>query len=223
MARKHRSVQDQINQYMKSLAKNISSANVYEAAKPVIYELIQESPEYQSMVNYDGELFAYFGFPTGKQKEMVDAVVEKLIENAEFKLIVLEIGVVNNFTISLDVDEVKSGALKLEEAKIQTGRNTKNSPLEWARWILKEGVNIVIPDYSLDFDSESHDEESRSGTDTWMKYDGGGGFSVPAEFAGTDDDDFISRALTQGNRWHPKLLAKIKASVIKELERVYNG
>lgn len=224
MAKSHKSLASQINAYMKSLAKNISSERVYQDIKPVIYELVQSSDAYQSMTNYDGELFAYFGFPAGKQKNMVDAVIERLIETADFKITALSVGVKYVFNISFEVDIDKSGALELPEAVIETAKNTKNAPLKWAKWILKRGDSIVIKDYILDFDSELHNEESRSGTDTYMIYNPSyTGFAVPSEFSGTNENNFMSRALIYNGDFHPKILNALRDSVIKELGRVYNG
>ena len=63
--------------------------------------------------------------------------------------------------------------------------------LEWLRWLLKEGNAVIVSQYDFAFKST---RSSRTGLGIMVKKRGGG-WKVPSQYAGTDDDNFATRAL----------------------------
>jgi hypothetical protein len=61
--------------------------------------------------------------------------------------------------------------------------------LHWLRWLLLEGYKMIVVNYH--FEAKAGEGRSRGGVMTK-----GGSWRIPPEYAGTEDDNFITRAFS---------------------------
>mgnify|MGYP003646261604 FL=1 len=67
----------------------------------------------------------------------------------------------------------------------------QGTPLEWLKWLLLEGDRVIVANYRFE---PSNKGTSRTGEGIMIKTRGGG-WNVPPQFAGVDNDNFATRAL----------------------------
>lgn len=70
----------------------------------------------------------------------------------------------------------------------------KKDKIDWLRWLLESGTNTVIPEYRVKFGNFG--ENSRTGG-AIMVTGNGVNWGVPAEYAGTSKDNWLTRTLAQ--------------------------
>lgn len=80
--------------------------------------------------------------------------------------------------------------LSLGDATVITA---KGQPLPWLEWLLKFGDKVIIRDYDVSFSTKSS-SKSRSGLAIMIKGKGTN-WRVPPEFAGTMENNFVTRAI----------------------------
>ena len=99
--------------------------------------------------------------------------------------------------------------LGIENASITYYSKKNKTPvvLDWLSWLLKEGDRIIVS--SFDFDLEAG--RGRTGLGKMKK---GGSWRVSPQYAGTEDDNFITRAL--GSRALQGSMASIIEKAIKK-------
>lgn len=68
--------------------------------------------------------------------------------------------------------------------------DSKGGPVEWIRWSLEEGDNLVVADYRIYL--ATNRKTSRSGLAVMIK---AGSWRVPSEVSGTPNDNWITREL----------------------------
>lgn len=94
----------------------------------------------------------------------------------------------NKITGGLRVEAIRSDyadVLKLAESILVT---EKGESLPWLRWLLFEGNNTIILDYSVRFQTGA----GRTGGGIMVK---GGSWGIPYEFAGGINDNFVTRGI----------------------------
>jgi hypothetical protein len=78
--------------------------------------------------------------------------------------------------------------------------------LHWLDWLLKRGDNIIVVNYQYNPESGL----GRSGLGNMIP---GGAFRIPPEYSGTDDDNFVTRALIGTQQ--EKQISKIFQDILK--------
>lgn len=215
----NKSIAQQINDYYQSKLKEISNEKVLSQIKPIFIELLKESETYKSIVSGDGYLRGALGFPYGEEQEMIDSIIYHIADSVELKLNPSSVNGNFNFNIDLNVKISDSGVFNLPEAIIET---EKGEQLEWLRWLLEEGTKPVISGHHVSFNlNYIQSGYSRSHLALMFK---NGSFAIPAQFAGTEDDNWIKRALSNGSGGlNESINQKLLESLRIELDRVYNG
>jgi hypothetical protein len=92
------------------------------------------------------------------------------------------------FTIGI-IQSDYSDVLSSPDASFSYASAFTSGTIEWLRWLLLEGTNVLVTSY--DFVPSN---EGRTGMGT-MVYKKSGSWTVPPEFAGTASDNFVLRAL----------------------------
>ena len=157
----------------------------FEIAARAYYWLL-DSPEIQSLESSAvGSLAAQFGIPLGSQL----AVQQKIIE-AIVKSIKVDIYKATNTLdgIILDISSQPMdfrNLLNMKEADIDIGHRKLN----WLRWLLTEGTSIIVVGYR--YSPEAGIGRSKGGIMIEK-----GNWRVPPEFAGTEENNFITRAFS---------------------------
>lgn len=145
-----------------------------------IVSTLRESLEYQALTT--GQLRGELGIP---DTSVVDRIIEAVADNA---IITLDstLGVFGGIRIGILLDDYND-LLTMPEASYFYTSNEGIKVIEWLRWMLSEGTNLIVLDY--DFDPSSN---GRTGLGVMKK---GTGWQIPTEFAGTFNDNFLTRAL----------------------------
>lgn len=160
--------------------------------KDLTYWILFESDTIQSLLGRAGEednLAYHFGLWAGSEPSIVEEIIQIITGNIYDKFDGWKStanGSEGNFRILLHGSTIDT----LVESSIGKIDTAKGEQIPWLEWLLTRGNEIIIADYHIKFGFAM---ASRSGgaimapTLEW---------SVPSQFAGTRDDNWITRALT---------------------------
>lgn len=162
-------------------------------------ELVRATPEFQSIWSND-KLNYELGL--SNPQHTLNAVLDALAEGVEvvFNPVVHIAG--NKLAGSVQVILVKdkfTDILGISEAQYRSGRYN----IPWLHWLLFEGDRVLLADYGILRGTFAH---SRSGEAIMVKNNKR--WSMPPEFSGTEDNNFITRAFT-GRGDTEQLIGKI--------------
>jgi hypothetical protein len=165
-----------------NLKKNKDRA--LKQVKSLIPAWIEEQPEIQSILDQGvfGSLNAQFGFIVGTAPEAVSAIVSAVSESVFVEFGQVKSDLSGGITFYFQPDTF-SNLLSLPQASIPA----LTGPLPWLEWLLTRGSTTIVSGYSY-----NPDDSGRSGGGTMRL---GSAWRVPPQFAGTIEDNFISRAL----------------------------
>lgn len=180
----------QINrQISKSLAKDLrrnlkkNEKKTQDRIKSLIPLWIKQQPEIASILDQGifGSLNAQFGFVQGTAPEAVDAICAAVANAVQVEFNVkdnLDGGIIfyfqpNDFYNVLGISQANIPAL--------------SGSLPWLYWLLTQGTATIVSGYTY-----QPDNSGRSGGGTMVS---GKAWRVPPQFAGTIEDNFITRAL----------------------------
>lgn len=167
-------------------------------------ELFKQTDTYESLVG--GSLNHEFGFEMGTAQTKVDAVLEAISQIIQVRIttpIVEGERLQGSIEVFLDPFELET-VFSMEEAQIET---EKGATLNWLEWLLSRGNEIIIGDY---FYLAIPSPYSRSGVGIMVKNKVGKTYKVNSSYAGTLDDNWITRSLFN------KDLLKVYSRIIKE-------
>ena len=132
----------------------------------------------------NNELAAQLGLVAGTSSSAVDAIVQSVINSTDI--------VIDRFTKRL------SGSVSLQFQPdhfanlfaIHQGHVSlpESGDLHWLKWLLEKGHSIIVVNY--------HFTPSSGGRSGGGVMSTGGAWRIPPEFAGTLDDNFITRAFS---------------------------
>lgn len=152
----------------------------------ILISSIQSQPEYSALLG--GTLQGEFGIPDPQAR--LNEIMSTIRSGQVVKKIPVKISA-NGIKAGIKLQMVKSDfsdLLSLGSASFDTEKGTK---LEWLRWLLTEGDTIIISDYQFVLGSYP---TSRTGFGVMRQF-GGSGWRVPPEFAGTVQNNWITRAI----------------------------
>ena len=145
---------------------------------------IRKQPEIQSILaGGPGSLIGQFGI-TLSPTSIVSSIIDSVISTCEIKFIKYSNSLKGGFELSCQPNNL-ANLLSLPQ-----GHTVYNGgDLHWMDWLLLRGDMIIIANYQYNPQTGI----GRSGAGNMV---GGGAFRIPPEFAGTDNNNFITRALT---------------------------
>lgn len=148
---------------------------------------VRSQPEMVELANRSGigSLAAQFGLVYGTGPEAVDAIVNAITDS-----VALDITKVDKKTLRGGIKVRFMTATFAELLGIKEGfvRTEEGEDLHWLKWLLLDGFKAVVTGYHFQFK-----RAGRSGGGYMRK---GGTWRVPPQFAGTEKDNFVTRALT---------------------------
>lgn len=164
------------------LKKNVP--NIQSSCKQLAGEWIMAQPELASLVSGDPDSLAgLFGIRSGQVASAVNAIVTSVQESVSVFFDIFD----KSLQGTLEIRFQPSGFENL--LSLPSGRVIyKKGVLHWLNWLLTLGPSPIIANYHY----EANPGTGRSGLGT-MKV--GSSFRVPIDFAGTLDDNFVTRAL----------------------------
>jgi len=151
-----------------------------------VKERLISSPVYDSLA--DGTLEGEFGLRDGAARisEIIDLWVDSI--SVKFEAGAGSLGGISIGIFREGWSEVLSSTAA---AFTVSNKKGKSVTLDWLRWLLIEGDAIIVANYQFD---PSEEKSSRTGEGIMVRRKGGG-WRVPSQFAGTDNDNFATRAL----------------------------
>lgn len=150
--------------------------------------IFSTSAEYQSIIS--GQLQHQFGIPDSEASAKLQKIVGKMVDSTQVNFNPFRLrgdtigGGLEIFAIPSDFADL----LNLPEAIQMT---EKGKSLPWLEWLLIAGDKIIIYDYYF---KPGHFKNSRSG-DGIMVIGQSKFWRVPPQFAGTIDDNWITRTI----------------------------
>ena len=185
----------QLNKYFENVIKKIKPKILAE-----VTESITSSPEYNSLLS--GDLKYECGLPDSSSR--LSSILEfwKKI-NIEYKKISISGNkITGSFTLNM-IDSSYSDVIATSAAVFTTEKGTD---LNWLEWLLLFGNKTIIKDYEVEF---GPNPRSRTGRAV-MKGVKRGKWSVPSEFAGTQNNNWITRAI---DSIEPKIYTILKEAI----------
>lgn len=162
---------------------------IEERARLTIREAIQKSDEYESILN--GKLWHELGIVNPGQS--LSAIVARIEDSVEVTVLPLRhndreltAGGLRLQAVQADFQDI----LALPEATFQSisKRNGTVYDIDWLKWLLTGGGSVIIEDFHF----VGQTKGSRTGYGVMAKH---GNWAVPPEFAGTIQDNWLTRAM----------------------------
>jgi hypothetical protein len=186
----------------KVLASNVR--RVEKEIKSAVARWISSSDEFNAIEteNAINSLNAQLGLLPGQGALAVEQIKRAVISSIEVELTSKKNKKINDISLKIKVQpEDFQNILGLSSGVVITDAGAS---LEWLNWLINLGTSTVVFGFSY---TPSVDGRSGGG-----KMDSGGTWRVPPQYAGTIDDNFITRALNGNQR-----------EIQKILEGIFNG
>lgn len=165
----------------------------------IVFSAIMNRPEYNSLVS--GKLRLEFGIPDANSKVLqLLQVWSNNISYTYNKPTIKGSGIRSYFGANLIRSDF-SDVLGIDAASVQD--NIKGYNLPWLRWLLLDGSAVLIPTHSVVLGPNN-----RSRTGMAIMKESMQGWRVPSEFSGTQNDNWITRAITDASQDINTLLNK---------------
>ncbi len=176
-----------LNALKKDVNKYLEKA--FNKCKTRIVDLITKaiinSPEYNSLIY--GDLKYEFGLPDSKSRlDNILAFWQKITAN--YNALTIQN---NKFSGGFSISMIDSSYADVLSSSASTFRTEKGTDLNWLEWLLLFGNKTIIRDYVVEFGPNPN---SRTGMAV-MKGVQRGKWSVPGEFVGTKNNNWITRAI----------------------------
>jgi len=169
---------DEMNKRLSTIAEIMKAKFVF-----YVKNQLEDTDEYDELVN--GKLTAEFGLDDALTR--VNAIIYQWAHSFEFKLIKIK-PKVRTITGGLSISAIDASfadVLKMAESTVFS----KGGEVPWLRWLLLDGYKNLIADYDIRYGSYPR---SRSGEAQMYKRPGNL-YKIPLEFAGTIDDNWVTR------------------------------
>lgn len=192
-----RALLPQVSAYMKN------RANILKRELPIIVNnAIINTPEYSSILG--GKLQYEFGIANSSTKlaGLLD-IWSKNIDITYDPPKVLGNGTIKS-SLSASMIRIDFSDVLYSDYAYMTD-TFRGYSLPWLQWLLLEGNRILVPGYQIIVGANSR---SRTGSAV-MRSSPGKSWKVPAEFAGTKNDNWITRALNKTDTEIEALLTRI--------------
>jgi len=159
---------------------NAITESIEIALQTLVKSRLHEAPEVYSLAG--GELRYQFGLVDGASR--ISNIIDMWAESIEVRY-VSGFGKLGGISISMG-DNDYSKALSMPEAEFTTEDGTS---LEWLRWLLLEGDTRIVNNYRF-----QSGRRGRAGGGIMVSRQNSS-WGVPSQFAGTDSNNFATRAL----------------------------
>jgi len=179
-----------------SYALNAAIAPIKVQARELIKKAIEESYTYQSMLDETGSLKGEFGFR--KSSSVLAPVMEAILSDMEVAIHASTVKIASRQIVGgLYLGVLSKGYRDILAAP--TAAYTSRSPrgkfrIEWLNWLLTKGDNYVVIGFESKFNLTPEEiEHSRSKLAIMIESDGN--WRVPPEHAGTEYNNFLTKAV----------------------------
>jgi hypothetical protein len=148
--------------------------------KTAAIEWLMESPELRAVAY--GPLKGDFGIPKGQAVSEADKIIDAVLRSIHVEIIPFDNRLRGGLEIRIQPTDFQNIFARIDPVITEKGER-----LDWVRWLLERGDDIVVAKYHVVPDSSGR---SRSG-DALMSQ--GGMFRVRPAYSGTLEDNAITR------------------------------
>jgi hypothetical protein len=169
----------------KAIDKTIT--NIRSKIEIILAEALRSEPEYSSLIS--GELRKEFGIEDTKN---VDIAIANLISSLDIQKKPISFnnqGITGGISITAVPSSDFGGALADYSAYVVD--EERGYKLPWLEWLLLRGTEIIIRNFEVKY---GPNPRSRSGDAIMV---GGGNWRVPPAYAGTERDNWTTRAFSK--------------------------
>lgn len=180
---------------------NSSIAIIKSDLPGILYNAITSRPEYFSLIS--GNLRLELGIPDAESK--VASLINTWISNIEYeysKPIISGNKIISVFSANFVKTDFSDVINSSEAYVIESNYN-----LPWLKWLLLDGSATIVPRHDVVFGPNPN---SRTGGAVMRPSDAG--WKVPAEYAGTISDNWITRAIGDASSDIQQLLTRALSS-----------
>jgi hypothetical protein len=191
-------IADQTTEYLnKKIRKNY--ARVVNSLRQKIPFWIRSQPEIQSLLGegIPGSLNALFGLYNGDASRAVNDIIEAIKQSTSIKIEKINRRYQGNIEFAFQSSDFIN-ILGLSSGHVAT---EKGADLHWLEWLVSLGDTIIVTGYQY-----SPKASGRSGGGIMKK---GAFFRVPPQYAGTLEDNFITRALSNREKEIDPIMARL--------------
>ena len=164
-----------------------AKTSILEDLKKEVREWLNEEQVIRDLRG-SGSLTAEVGLPSGQASSAADAIIEAVLESLDVKFKNFDTNLSGGLSIGIQPQDFQN-ILGIGEATIATA---KGQQLDWLQWLLESGSRIIIRDYDIKYGN--YGSRSRSGKNAIMVKSGKQGWKMPSQYAGTTDNNFLTRA-----------------------------
>jgi hypothetical protein len=160
---------------------------IKEAVSELVVQIIGECPEIQSVRS--GKLRNELGFVSPDY--FISGLLMALAEDIEVTFTKLQVtgsSIIGGLSIGVVTSDY-SKLLNISEASYKSA----TYEIPWLNWLLTKGTNVVIANYHIEYGTTKEFILRSRTKNALMKP--GGQYSIPSQYAGTPDNNFITRAL----------------------------
>lgn len=180
-----------------NIAFKKAEPNIERRTKEYIEKSIKNSPEYESMIN--GQLKGELGFVDGHL--MIDPIIDFILSKIEIKTKKVNITSTGKGSGGITLKYMNTSAAELTAlpyAAYASYGDEGQHIIEWLDWMLLKGDKIIVRDWDVTFELSPEQMQISRSKMAVMTQDNitGKGWQVnPAQFRGTINDNFITRAI----------------------------
>jgi hypothetical protein len=195
-------------QLIKRIQKDmVSQVNeLFESSVPAIQKRVmrilersvRSQPEWYSVAR--GSLRQHFGLPNSLRNIQNTLSIWLSTVQVEYKK--MRVSANGNFSGGIRIKAVRAGYQDVIRSPDGFFITEKGDRLDWVKWLLTAGSNIIIKDYDI------ARGRGRAGS-LIMRPTTLGGWGVPAAYQGTKDDNMITRAIKMAEPEIEKEIARI--------------
>lgn len=181
-------IKEALAEYINTITEKIDDAYTPAIKDAVALQIVQQ-PEMQDLLT--GPLDGVFGVPAGTASARVAAITESVAESVFVKWFPVPKDFRKGGLIVRVQPSSFANLLALEAGKVNAIHKTDGAyTMHWLEWLLERGDEPIVQGY--DYKPQSGKGRSRKGI---MEEDSAAVWRVPPEYSGTEDDNFVTRAL----------------------------
>lgn len=192
-------IKDQILQSLAKQANIVLQKTVQKSIikiQKLLSDALKQEPEYSSLMS--GQLRLEFGIP---DTSSIDNIIQKLSKTANIKIdnmVIKNNGLGGGLTLNA-LERTSMGGLINDINALVV--DSKGYSLPWLQWLLYEGNKPIIRNYEVKIGPNSN---SRTGMAIMI--DSKKNWRVPPSFAGTINNNWITRAVDRVSSTVPKII-----------------
>jgi len=177
-----------LNELKESVTKLIKKAipSITKEIKLIVADSLRNQPEYTSLMA--GKLKAELGL---SDSSVVDSVINGMVESLNIEQQDIKVsnkGLSGGFKLTMISSNDISGLIFTDISQVF---DDKGYSLPWLEWLLLKGNEVLVKNYAVKYTTSNR---SRSGM-AIMEPSDSTNWRVPAEFAGTQKNNWTTRAI----------------------------